>query len=236
MIPDTSPSSPHHARSHQNYLALHIVLTGKKGESLHDIWSCSQEFHVKLTNYKVVFWIKIKKIKIIGAIVYSKSSVLTSLLTRHILNLVLIKNCRLQSVEFKDRTRQNQYQIGALQSSLILSWRWASTAWCSHRQRLRPGWPTAPWSFDLERVYPFACVVRDVAGLLTVSTGRPQKRMRKFSCWTEYMWIMPPSNRFNSRWLLRCPQGASIGLSQHPSLLSPHPCCFNTFWFSTKIF
>jgi hypothetical protein len=42
------------------YLALHIVLTGRKGESLHDICTRSQEFHVKLANCKVVGVFKIE--------------------------------------------------------------------------------------------------------------------------------------------------------------------------------
>ena len=38
----------------------------------------------------------------------------------------------------------------------------------SHRQTLRPGWPIAPWSFGIERVYSFVCVVEDLVAPLTV--------------------------------------------------------------------
>lgn len=186
---------------------------------------------MKLTNYKVILKIKIKKIKIIRALICSK----TSLSSTSTCKKLQIKVSRVQGQDMGE----SMLNWGCLERPhIVLSM--GLNGLVSLRQTLRPGWPIAPWSFGLERVYLFACVVEDVVAPLTVKkslheeilivdqvcvSGAPTKFIQQQAAWE----TQPGS----FRWPIRTPFPSLSSSLPNPN---PHPCYFNTFWLSKKIF
>lgn len=62
--------------------------------------------------------------------------------------------------------------MGAVESNLMLTCQWAS--WPGAVTGRPQGW-VGPLILGLKRVYSFASVKKDVAGLLIVSSGKPSK-------------------------------------------------------------